>query len=97
MRKHPQADTLELMRTHLPRDARVHVHCFTSSKAMALALFEHFPNLRVGFTGVVTFKSAKDVRDVVSATPLERILLGAFYELSNLYSPIPRHRLGVNT
>ena len=52
---------------------------------MALALIEHFPNLRVGFTGVVTFKSAKDVRDVVSATPLDRILLGAFYELSNLY------------
>ena len=26
-----EEDTLRLMREHLPRDARVHVHCFTSS------------------------------------------------------------------
>ena len=56
------------MREHLPRDARVHVHCFTSSLEMAEQLLEAFPtNLCIGFTGVVTFKNAAEVRRVVEA------------------------------
>ena len=70
-----EEDTLRLMRTHLPRDARVHVHCFTSSASLASSLLEQFPNLCLGFTGVCTFKNGGDVRDVVAQTPLDRILL----------------------
>ena len=70
-----EEDTLRLMRTHLPRDARVHVHCFTSSVSLASSLLEQFPNLCLGFTGVCTFKNGGDVRDVVAQTPLDRILL----------------------
>ena len=70
-----EEDTLRLMREHLPRDARVHVHCFTSSLHLARELLESFPNLCIGFTGVVTFKNAPEVREVVAATPLDRILL----------------------
>ena len=70
-----EEDTLRLMREHLPRDHRIHVHCFTSSARLARELLAHFPNLCLGFTGVVTFKNAPEVREVVAATPLDRILL----------------------
>jgi TatD DNase family protein len=70
-----EEDTLRLMREHLPRDHRIHVHCFTSSAWLARELLAHFPNLCLGFTGVVTFKNAPEVREVVAETPLDRILL----------------------
>lgn len=70
-----EADTLELMRGHLPREHRVHVHCFTSSAAMAEELLEAFPELCLGFTGILTFKGADDLRDVARLTPLDRFLL----------------------
>lgn len=42
---------------------------------MALTLLDHFPNLYIGFTGVVTFKKADDVIAAVRGVPLDRILL----------------------
>ena len=42
---------------------------------MAEQLLAHFDNVFFGFTGVVTFKSAKKVRQVVAKMPLDRILL----------------------
>ena len=68
-------DTLELLEKHLPDSHPVHVHCFTSSNTLAQSLLERFPSLRLGFTGVITFKNAPDVQDVVRNTPLDRILL----------------------
>ena len=62
-----EEDTLRLMREHLQPDGFVHVHCFTSSVGLAQQLLESFPNLYIGFTGVITFKNAAAVRDVVSA------------------------------
>ena len=71
-----EEDTLALMSEHLPRDQRIHVHCFTSSVSMAKSLLDLFPtNLCIGFTGVITFKNASEVRDVVAEVPLDRILL----------------------
>ena len=68
-------DTLELMEKHLPTEHPIHVHCFTSSNTLAQALLERFSTLRLGFTGVVTFKNAPEVQEVVRNTPLDRILL----------------------
>ena len=45
-----EEDTLRLMREHLPRDHRVHVHCFTSGAEMARELLRDFPQLCLGFT-----------------------------------------------
>jgi TatD DNase family protein len=70
-----EEDTLRLMKAHLPEDARVHVHCFTSSAEMAKELLRAFPNLCLGFTGVSTFKNGQNVRDTIKEVPLERILL----------------------
>ena len=82
-----EEDTLALMTAHLPADARVHVHCFTSAPWLAEALLERFPNLCLGFTGAVTFKKAEEVREAARVTPLDRILL----ETDGPYmAPVPR-------
>ena len=70
-----ETDTVAMMKEHLPADARVHVHCFTSSVGMAMELLRAFPNLCLGFTGVSTFKNGQDVRDTIKEVPLDRILL----------------------
>jgi TatD DNase family protein len=83
-----EEDTLSIMSEHIPREWKVHVHCFTSSPAMAEKLLEGFPNLCLGFTGIVTFKNALELQAVAKATPLVRILL----ETDGPYlAPIP-HR-----
>lgn len=68
-------DTLALMRAHVPRDWPVHVHCFTSSRALAVSLLADFPGLCIGFTGIVTFRNADDLRDTVRIVPPERMLV----------------------
>jgi TatD DNase family protein len=70
-----EADTLGILEREAPRDWRIHVHCFTSSPAMADRLLSSFPNLCLGFTGIVTFKNAQELQAVARATPLERLLL----------------------
>jgi TatD DNase family protein len=70
-----EADTLEIMIRDIPREWKVHVHCFTSSPDMAARLLAAFPNLCLGFTGIVTFKNALELQAVAKATPLDRLLL----------------------
>jgi TatD DNase family protein len=70
-----EEDTLALMRAHVPRDWPVHVHCFTSSRALAESLLADFSNLCIGFTGIVTFKNAGDLRDTARIVPLDRMLV----------------------
>jgi TatD DNase family protein len=63
------------MKEHLPRNWRAHIHCFTSSPDLAKRLLAEWPNLFIGFTGVITFETATDVRRVAELTPLDRLLL----------------------
>jgi TatD DNase family protein len=83
-----EADTLEVMLREAPPEWKIHVHCFTSSPAMAERLLAAFPNLCLGLTGIVTFKNAQELQTVARATPLDRLLL----ETDGPYlAPIP-HR-----
>lgn len=83
-----EADTLEILEREAPPEWRIHVHCFTSSPAMAGRLLAHFPNLCLGLTGIVTFKNAQELQAVAKTTPLDRLLL----ETDGPYlAPIP-HR-----
>lgn len=68
-------DTYDIMTRVIPKDWPIHVHCFTSSLAFSQRLLAHFSNLYIGFTGVITFNNAADIREVVKSVPLERILL----------------------
>ncbi|MDX1569329.1 MAG: TatD family hydrolase [Xanthomonadales bacterium] len=69
-----EADTAAILAEHAPRLARKGViHSFTSSVALAEQCLEL--GFSLGFNGIVTFRNADNVREVVAATPPERILL----------------------
>jgi len=70
-----EEDTIKILKEHAPKTWPIHVHCFTSSLAMAQTLLQHFTNLYFGFTGAITFGNASALRDVVAKIPLQRILL----------------------
>jgi len=66
-------DTLRLMREEGAEQAGGVMHCFTESWAVAegaLALGFH-----ISFSGIVTFKNAKELKDVAKRVPLDRLLV----------------------
>lgn len=63
------ADTMELLKKYKPNGV---IHCYSGSVEMANELIKL--GFYLGFTGVVTFKNAKRVADVIRAIPINRIL-----------------------
>ena len=70
-----ERDCLNILKTYASKGQKIHVHCFTGSIEFARELLSTFENLRIGFTGVCTFKNAKKIRDVIEIVPLNRLLL----------------------
>lgn len=66
-------DTLRLMREEGAEEVGGVMHCFTESWEVAQAAIEM--NFYISFSGIVTFKSAKDLQDTASRVPLERMLI----------------------
>lgn len=64
-------DTLEIMKEY-PEVTGV-VHCFSGSVEMALECLKL--GYYIGITGVVTFKNAKKIIDVVKEVPLDKLLV----------------------
>jgi TatD DNase family protein len=67
------ADTLKLMREEDAADVGGVMHCFTESQEIAEAAIEM--NFHISFSGIVTFKSAKDLKEVAKKIPLDRMLI----------------------
>lgn len=66
-------DTLAMLReTGLPGE-RFNFHCFTGTPAEVDAILDF--GAYVGFTGIVTFKSAADVAEAADRVPLQRLLI----------------------
>lgn len=63
-------DTLNLLRKHKPKGV---VHCFSGSLEMAEEILKL--GMFIGVGGVVTFKNAKKLVEVVENIPLESLLL----------------------
>lgn len=65
-------DTVNILRNYSV-DVRAVLHCFSGSLAQAREVVElgHF----LSFTGIVTFKSASDLRQVAASVPLDRIMV----------------------
>lgn len=66
-------DTLRLMKEEGADSVGGIMHCFTESSAVAeeaLAL-----GFCISFSGIITFKSAADLREIVGKVPLDRILI----------------------
>lgn len=67
------ADTLRLMREEGAAEAGGVMHCFTESWEVAQGALEM--GFHISFSGIVTFKNAKDLKDVARQVPLDRLLV----------------------
>ncbi|XP_041744146.2 putative deoxyribonuclease TATDN2 isoform X1 [Coregonus clupeaformis] len=68
-------DLLLIMKKCVPRDYKIHRHCFTNSYPVIEPFLKEFPNLCVGFTALITYPRAHKARDAIRKIPLDRILL----------------------
>jgi TatD DNase family protein len=66
-------DTLAIIREASDPNVAGVLHCFTESLEMAKAALEM--NFYISFSGIITFKNAADLREVVAHVPLERMLI----------------------
>jgi len=79
-------DAAELLRCEGVGELRGVIHCFTGNYEAACAYLDL--GFYLSFTGIITFKNADALREVVSKVPLERILV----ETDSPYlTPVP-HR-----
>ena len=77
-------DTISLIKAHGCSESAGVLHCFTESWDMAKAALDL--NYYISISGIVTFKNAQALRDVVLKLPLERLLV----ETDSPYlAPIP--------
>lgn len=68
-----RSDTLRLLRDEGGGDVVGVLHCFTEDVATAHAAIEM--GFYISISGVVTFNNARELREVVRALPLERLLV----------------------
>lgn len=67
------ADTLRIMAEEKAAEASGVMHCFTETWEMAEAALAM--GFYISFSGIVTFKNAKQLKEVAQRVPLERILI----------------------
>lgn len=68
------ADTAEILSTEVPNgNVRGVLHCFTSSKELAEKAIEL--GFYISFSGIISFKNAAPLHEVIRAVPLDRILV----------------------
>ena len=79
-------DTLRILREERAFEAGGVMHCFTETLEFAQAAMDL--NFYISFSGIVTFKNALAIKEVVKAVPMERLLV----ETDSPYlAPVP-HR-----
>ena len=77
-------DTIRIMKEECASQVAGVMHCFTESLEVAKAAMEQ--GFYISFSGIVTFKSAKDLQETCKQIPLERMLI----ETDSPYlAPIP--------
>ncbi|KIY63494.1 hypothetical protein CYLTODRAFT_359896 [Cylindrobasidium torrendii FP15055 ss-10] len=59
-------DTEAILKDIVPADWKIHIHCFTDLPAFGRRLLDHFPNLHIGVTGVITFATNTNTAELVS-------------------------------
>jgi TatD DNase family protein len=67
------ADTLGIMREERADEAGGVMHCFTETLEVARAAIDM--GFFISFSGIVTFKNARDLQAVAKALPLDRLLI----------------------
>lgn len=67
-------DIISIIREVDPKQAlRGIMHCFSSGAQLAEQALDH--GLHLSFSGMLTFKKNKDLRDIAARTPLDRLLV----------------------
>lgn len=66
-------DTIRLMREENAEEVGGVMHCFTETWEVAQAALDI--GFHISFSGIVTFKNAKALKDVAQKVPLERMLI----------------------
>ncbi len=66
-------DTIKIMQEERAQEVRGVMHCFTESWMVAQAALDL--NFYISFSGIITFKNAEDLRDVVRKMPIDRLLI----------------------
>jgi TatD DNase family protein len=68
-----RADSLRIMKEEQADKCRGVLHCFTDSYEMACAAIDM--GFYISFSGIVTFKSAKDLQETAKKIPLDCMLI----------------------
>lgn len=68
-----EADTVAILRDESAADTGAVLHCFTGSWEMASKCLDL--GLYISFSGIVTFKSAKELQEVAKKVPDDRMLI----------------------
>ncbi|EKM61802.1 uncharacterized protein PHACADRAFT_248680 [Phanerochaete carnosa HHB-10118-sp] len=97
-----EEDTERILKAEVPKDHKIHIHCYTDSPEWAARMLEHFPNLFIGITGVITYSSNLNtsavIRQMVSSSGESqssstlRIVLetdAPFMVPGNIYAALP--------
>jgi TatD DNase family protein len=66
-------DTYQILDDEKVPEAGAVIHCFTGDRAAALQYVER--GLYVSFSGIVTFKTAEEIRQAAKLVPLDRMLV----------------------
>ncbi|EJD40850.1 hydrolase [Auricularia subglabra TFB-10046 SS5] len=95
-----EEDTERILKEVVPKDHKIHIHCFTDTPEFAERLLAHFPNLYIGITGVVTYSTNTNTSELLrrmanSPSDRLRILLetdAPYMTPSNIYAALPELR-----
>ncbi|BFY97779.1 hypothetical protein BsWGS_00819 [Bradybaena similaris] len=68
-------DCLTILMEMVPRSWPIHLHCFCGNSETANIWLKTFPNLYIGLTPVITFRTAHDAINTARNIPLSRLLL----------------------
>ncbi|WP_341793651.1 MULTISPECIES: TatD family hydrolase [unclassified Rickettsia] len=69
-----EEDTIDILTSEMKNDNFPGlIHCFTSSKDLAKKMLDI--GLYISMSGIITFKNATDLQEIVKYVPLERLLI----------------------
>ncbi|KAI0706180.1 hypothetical protein BC835DRAFT_1409801 [Cytidiella melzeri] len=91
-----EGDTERILKAEVPKNHRIHIHCYTDSPEWAGRMLAHFPNLYIGITGVITYSSnlntAAVIREMTPSGSLRIVLeTDAPYMVpGNIYNALPQ-------
>ncbi|UDG80813.1 putative metal-dependent hydrolase YcfH [Candidatus Hartigia pinicola] len=71
--RHAKKDTLSILREEHVYDCGGVLHCFTEDKETASTLLDL--GMYISFSGIITFRNAEKIREVVKFVPFDRILV----------------------